>query len=72
VAALVGGTLVGIGIIMVVTPGPAVIVIPIGLSILAAEFAWVRQRMRRWVPEAWQPEFLRRSGPEPRGAEEIG
>jgi hypothetical protein len=50
---------VGIGAIMLVTPGPAIVVIPIGLSILAAEFAWVRHLVRKWVPETWQPEFVR-------------
>jgi len=27
---------------MIVTPGPAIIVIPMGLAILASEFAWAR------------------------------
>ena len=39
---LMGGTVLLIGIIMIVTPGPAIIVIPIGLGILATEFAWAR------------------------------
>ncbi len=30
---------------MIVLPGPAVVVIPIGLAILATEFAWAR----RWL-----------------------
>ena len=34
-----------VGIAMVVLPGPAFIVIPAGLSILAIEFAWAR----RWL-----------------------
>jgi tellurite resistance protein TerC len=40
--AIIGGTVLLIGLIMVVTPGPAIIVIPIGLAILATEFAWAR------------------------------
>lgn len=42
---LVGSTVVVIGIAMIVTPAPAILVIPIGLSILAIEFAWAR----RWL-----------------------
>lgn len=37
-----GGTVLLIGIAMIVTPGPAILVIPIGLGILATEFAWAR------------------------------
>ncbi len=37
-----GLTVVLVGLIMVVTPGPALIVIPAGLGILAIEFAWAR------------------------------
>ena len=40
--AVMGGTVLLIGIIMIVTPGPAIVVIPIGLGILATEFAWAR------------------------------
>jgi tellurite resistance protein TerC len=40
--AIIGGTVLLIGIIMIVTPGPAIVVIPIGLGILATEFAWAR------------------------------
>ncbi|MGH0038408.1 MAG: PGPGW domain-containing protein [Myxococcota bacterium] len=64
IAGLLGGTVVGIGVLMLVTPGPAILVIPLGLSILAAEFAWVRSRIRRWIPEPWQPRFVRNPGPE--------
>jgi len=38
----VGSTVVLFGIVMLVTPGPGLIVIPIGLAILGAEFAWAR------------------------------
>ena len=40
VVAVVGGTVTLIGIALIVLPGPAFIVIPIGLSILATEFVW--------------------------------
>lgn len=42
---LVGSTVVVVGIVMIVTPAPAILVIPVGLSILAIEFAWAR----RWL-----------------------
>jgi uncharacterized protein (TIGR02611 family) len=43
VIAIVGGTVLLIGLAMIVLPGPAVIVIPIGLSILASEFLWAKR-----------------------------
>lgn len=42
VIAVLGSTVLAIGIVMIVAPGPALIVIPIGLAILGAEFAWAR------------------------------
>ncbi len=44
---IVGGTVVLLGLVMVVTPGPAFVVVPIGLGILAVEFAWARRLLRR-------------------------
>ena len=43
----VGSTVVLIGIVMLVTPGPGLVVIPIGLAILGAEFAWARIWLRK-------------------------
>jgi tellurite resistance protein TerC len=43
----VGSTVVLLGIVMLVTPGPGLVVIPIGLAILGAEFAWARLWLRR-------------------------
>lgn len=45
--AVVGTTVVLCGVVLIVLPGPAVIVIPIGLAILASEFAWARRIVRR-------------------------
>jgi len=39
---IVGGTVLIIGIVMIVAPGPALVVIPVGLGILWLEFAWAR------------------------------
>jgi tellurite resistance protein TerC len=44
---LVGGTVLIVGIALLVLPGPAFLVIPAGLSILAIEFAWARRLLRR-------------------------
>jgi tellurite resistance protein TerC len=49
---LMGGTVLLIGIIMIVTPGPAVVVIPVGLAILATEFAWARHYKEK-LEEKW-------------------
>lgn len=45
--AIVGATVVLLGIVMIVTPGPALVVIPIGLAILSIEFAWARHWLRK-------------------------
>lgn len=42
-----GSTVLLVGIIMIFLPGPAILVIPLGLTILAAEFAWARLWLRR-------------------------
>ena len=36
---LIGGTVILIGVAMIVLPGPALVVIPLGLGILGLEFA---------------------------------
>jgi tellurite resistance protein TerC len=45
--AIVGGALVLVGIVMLVLPGPAFIVIPAGLGILALEFVWPRLWLKK-------------------------
>jgi tellurite resistance protein TerC len=47
VVGLVGLTVLVIGVIMIVTPGPALVLIPVGLAILSIEFAWARAWLRR-------------------------
>ncbi|HKW57883.1 MAG TPA: PGPGW domain-containing protein [Candidatus Acidoferrum sp.] len=42
-----GFTLLLIGIVMLVTPGPGWLVILLGLGLLAAEFVWARRLMDR-------------------------
>jgi tellurite resistance protein TerC len=40
--AVIGGTVLLLGIALIVLPGPAFLVIPAGLAILATEFAWAK------------------------------
>ncbi len=47
VVAVVGATVLVLGIVMIVTPGPAIVLIPVGLAILSIEFAWARHWLRR-------------------------
>ncbi len=47
VVGVVGVTVVLIGIIMIFTPGPAIVVIPLGLGILATEFVWARDLLHK-------------------------
>ena len=47
IIAIIGGTVLLIGVALIVLPGPAFIVIPIGLAILATEFAWARRAVHR-------------------------
>jgi len=54
--ALVGGSLLLAGLAMLVLPGPAFVVIPAALAILALEFIWAR----RWL--AWLREQLKEIG----------
>ena len=47
IVAVIGATILLFGLALVVLPGPAFIVIPVGLAILASEFAWPRRLIRR-------------------------
>ena len=44
---IAGFTLLLVGIVMLVTPGPGMVVILLGLGLLAAEFVWARRLMER-------------------------
>lgn len=47
VIGVVGATVLLLGLVMIVTPGPALVVIPVGLAILSLEFAWARAWLKR-------------------------
>ena len=71
---IIGGTVLALGVLMIVLPGPAVLVIPLGLGILAAEFAWARRWLERLrerqraldVLSARAPRFRARCRPQAR------
>jgi len=46
VVAVIGGTVVALGVAMIVLPGPAIVVIPAELAILATEFVWARRLLQ--------------------------
>ena len=47
IVSVVGATVLLIGIALLVLPGPAFLVIPVGLAILATEYAWARRWLRK-------------------------
>ena len=47
IVSVVGATVLLIGVALLVLPGPAFIVIPIGLAIRATEYAWARRWLRK-------------------------
>ncbi|PYK30195.1 MAG: hypothetical protein DME57_07715, partial [Verrucomicrobia bacterium] len=47
VVAVIGSTIVLFGIALICLPGPGSIVTPLGLVVLASEFAWARWLLRR-------------------------
>ncbi|WP_235834186.1 PGPGW domain-containing protein [Actinomadura logoneensis] len=44
---LVGGAVLAAGVVMMVTPGPGILGIVLGLAILATEFAWAQSALHR-------------------------
>jgi uncharacterized protein (TIGR02611 family) len=47
IVSVIGVTVLLIGIALLVLPGPAFIVIPVGLAILATEYAWARRWLKK-------------------------
>ncbi len=44
---IIGFTILLLGLALIVLPGPAIIVIPIGLAILATEFIWAKRLLKK-------------------------
>ena len=47
VVSVIGGTLLLAGVAMIFLPGPAIVLIPLALAILASEFAWARHLLEK-------------------------
>ncbi len=47
VVSVVGVSVLLLGVVMLVAPGPAFLVIPLGLAILAIEFVWARRWLKK-------------------------
>jgi tellurite resistance protein TerC len=71
IIAVIGCTVLLVGVALLVLPGPAFLVIPAGLAILAIEFAWARRWLQRikHLAEAKGGRLLRRT-PKNRSQEE--
>ncbi len=52
VVIVIGFTVLLLGLALLVLPGPAFVVIPLGLAILATEFVWARRLLARVKREA--------------------
>jgi uncharacterized protein (TIGR02611 family) len=50
--AIAGSGVLLLGIVMLVTPGPAFVLIPAGLAMLALEFAWAERALERALAQA--------------------
>jgi uncharacterized protein (TIGR02611 family) len=57
--AVLGGALLIAGVALLVLPGPAVVVIPAALAILAVEFLWAR-RWLNWLRERYKTISLKK------------
>jgi uncharacterized protein (TIGR02611 family) len=49
---IIGMTVLLVGVALIVLPGPAFVVIPIGLAILATEYAWARRALKHVTDSA--------------------
>jgi tellurite resistance protein TerC len=56
-----GFTVLIVGVAMIVLPGPAVVVIPLGLAILATEFIWARTLLTKLKERILRMKKMKRS-----------
>ena len=68
VISMVGFTLLLLGVAMMVLPGPAFVVIPAGLAVLALEFAWARSLLEH--ARRYANKMTGRGSPPPEGTQE--
>jgi tellurite resistance protein TerC len=72
--AVIGGTVLIFGIALIVLPGPAFLVIPAGLAILATEFVWARRwllKVREYANRAKNKLIFRAAPPKPQEEAEL-
>ena len=62
---IVGGTVLVVGVCLIVLPGPAFLVIPAGLAILGIEFAWARIWLKKAKAKAQQVAQSLKNGKNP-------
>jgi len=43
-----GFSLLVVGLVLIILPGPAVVVIPLALALLAGEFVWARRLLKKF------------------------
>lgn len=55
---ILGVSIVAIGVVMIVTPGPAIVVIPAGLALLATEFLWARRLLQKMKDRITDGEYF--------------
>jgi len=49
VIGVAGGLFLGVGIVMIIAPGPAFVFISLGLLLLGSEFRWAKRTVQRGV-----------------------
>src|SRR5881394_2364528 len=59
---IVGGALVAAGLIMLVHPGPGILVIAVGFAVLGTEYAWAAAALERTKRTAEQAGRVAKSG----------
>lgn len=59
---VIGVTLLIVGVALLVLPGPAMVVIPLGLAVLGTEFLWARRLLHRVKEGALRMTKTDRSG----------
>ena len=65
VVLVIGTTVLLFGVALIFLPGPAFVVIPVGLAILAIEFAWARRLLDRLKDKVQAAKTTLVGGPPP-------
>jgi hypothetical protein len=74
VVSVVGGTVILLGLVLLVIPGPGLLTIALGLAILTSEFLWARRLVARFGQEGTRIRDIllgRRERPDPSGTQKA-